>query len=100
MPRTEAEQQVRRLSQMSYDMRRHFGNVTQEMIAFRGFVADILAKLDFGVAALGVDVAELPDEPSQFASVSTLCLLYLLGIVGVFLCFVVVSWANDTVRGS
>jgi hypothetical protein len=80
---------------MSYDMRRHFGNVTQEMIAFRGFVADVLAKLDFGV-----DVAELPDEPSQFASVSTLCLLYLLGIVGVFLCFVVVSWANDTVRDS
>jgi hypothetical protein len=95
MSRTEAEQQVRRLSQMSYDMRRHFGNVTQEMIAFRGFVADVLAKLDFGV-----DVAELPDEPSQFASVSTLCLLYLLGIVGVFLCFVVVSWANDTVRDS
>jgi hypothetical protein len=100
MSRNEAEQQVRRLSQMSYDMRRHFGNVTQEMTAFRGYVADVLAKLDSGVAALEVDVSELPDEPSQFASVSTLCLLYLLGIVGVFLCFLVVSWANDTVRDS
>jgi hypothetical protein len=97
MPLTEAEQQLRRLSIMSYDMRRNFRNVTHEMIAFRGYVAAVLEDLGRGVATLSVDVAELPDDPSQFAPVSTLCLLYLLGIVGVFLCFVVVSWANDTV---